>query len=160
MNRTLQNSIKTVVFAALAAAVLGAQAPIASARGHNSSSTNSSRQNDASGQWNQQSYVSNGNKHYWYNGQEFAMNLTTKDRSPVIVTTTYSGSTSNDPNNSHQRQYSNIRENDASGQWNQQSYVANGDKHYSYGGHEWTMNLGTRERHQVADNGDNGLSRR
>ena len=65
----------------MAVGVLGASMPGASAQNYSNNGPQSRYSNhDQGGGVNQQSYVSNGNKHYWYNGQEWTMNLGTGER--------------------------------------------------------------------------------
>jgi hypothetical protein len=137
MKCIVQSFIKTVVSAALAVAVCAAWAPGAFAADNSQSGRQNGNQQPQSQQHvNHQSYVSNGDKHYWVNGQHFVMNIGTGERRPVTDNNSYSNPSQD---HSFDRQRS-----------SHESYTSNGEKHYWVSGSEFTMNIGTGERHQVS----------
>jgi uncharacterized Zn-binding protein involved in type VI secretion len=139
MKCMVQSTIKTVLSAALAAAACAAWAPGAIA------DDNGNTQAQPQQNVNQQSFVANGEKHYWMNGQEFAMNIGTGERREV-TNATYSGSTQE--HNSNPQLSTDDQQNPK-----QQSFVANGEKHYWWNGQEYAMNIATGERRQISYTG-------
>jgi hypothetical protein len=96
MNRLYQVYAGTAVSALLAAALIAAQAPgafaqddISRQRSHTQGGPPLNRRlRNGYQQW----YISNGIKYYWYNGQEWSLNLALGKRRLLIETNSYSTS--------------------------------------------------------------------